>query len=71
MQGLYIYGKYEGLLCSTHYLKDGIIDIAYKLVDDKLVLTDTILTEDFDCRDLDASRHYPYNARILDIDWLE
>ncbi|MBR2040569.1 MAG: hypothetical protein IJ948_04245, partial [Clostridia bacterium] len=59
----------EEVLYTTHYLEDGILDVMYKLIDGKLIFTDIYLTENFDCPDLDESKYYPYNARILDIDW--
>ena len=59
------------VLYTTHYLEDGILEVGYKLIDGKLIFTDLYLTENFDCPDLDESKYYPYNARILDIDWLE
>ena len=61
----------EDVLYTTHYLGDGILDVAYKSVDGELIFSDIYLTENFDCPDLDESRYHPYNARILDIDWLE
>ena len=61
----------EEVLYTTHYLEDGILDVAYKSVDGELIFSDIYLTENFDCPDLDESRYHPYNARILDIDWLE
>lgn len=59
----------EEVLYTNHYLKDGILDIKYKLIDGKLIFFDKQLTENFDCPDLDASIYRPYNARVLDIDW--
>ena len=59
------------VLYTTHYLKDGILEVVYKLVDGKLIFSDIYLTENFDCPDLDESRYHPYNARILDIDWMK
>ena len=61
----------EEVLYTTHYLEDGILDVAYKLVDGKLVLSDKQLTETFDCPDLDEAIYHAYNALILDIDLLE
>ena len=61
----------EEVLYTTHYLEDGILDVAYKLVDGKLIFSDKHLTKNFDCPDLDEAIYHPYNACILDIDWLE
>ncbi len=59
----------EEVLCTTHYLEDGILDIAYKLVDGELLFSDINLTEDFDCPDMGDARYSPYDAHILDADW--
>lgn len=59
----------EEILYTMHYLEDGILDVAYKLVDGKLLFSDMHLTEDFDCPDLDAPLQYTYDAQILDTDW--
>lgn len=61
----------EENLYTTHYLKDGILDVKYDLVDGKLVFVDAMITEDFNLRDVKAARDYPYDARILDMDWIE
>lgn len=61
----------EDVLYTTHYLEDGILEVGYKLVDGKLIFSDIYLTGNFDCPDLDEAKHHPYNARILDMDWLE
>ena len=61
----------EGIVCTTHYLEDGLLDIGYKLEDGKLVFTASILTENFDLRDMDEPVHHPYSARIFDADWVK
>ena len=59
----------EEVLYTNHYLKDGILDIKYKLIDGKLIFSEMHLTKNFDCPDLDEPIYYPYNARILGFDW--
>lgn len=61
----------EGWLHTNHYLKNGVLNIGYEMVDGKLVLFDTQLAEDFDCHDMKESMYRAYDARILDIDWLK
>ena len=63
--------KLWGEFFTTAYLEDGILDIGYKLVDGEFVLEVKLLTKNFDLPDLGAPVHIPYDARILDMDWVE
>ena len=58
-------------MVSRHYLQDGIYYIQYSYIDQKLVVEETYLEKTFDLDDTSLSIYRPYNARILDIDWLE
>ena len=58
-------------LYTYHYLEDGIYAMRYDLIDEKLVLTDHILVEDFDIPFTRESQYSPYYARILEMDWVE
>lgn len=53
------------------YLEDGILGIKYDLVDGELVVSQYGIIEDYDMSGYVASRSYPYDAKILDMDWAE
>ncbi len=61
----------EGKLYTSHYLTDGILDVMYTEQDGKLVLAAKHLTEGFDLRDADAAKDIPYDAHILEMDWVK
>ncbi len=54
-----------------HYLADGILEIVYAEKDGEMVLLTHHLTEDFNLRDIKAAKHDPYDAHILEMDWVE
>lgn len=54
-----------------NYLTDGLLGIKYNLVDGKLVFSESIFVEDYDMSQYTGARAYPYEARILDMDWVE
>lgn len=59
---------YKGVFNSWQYLEDGILEIAYRIVDGEIIYYDSFLIEDFNIRDSNSS-YAPYcNACILDID---
>ena len=53
------------------YLEDGILGVKYDLVDGELVFSQYSLIEDYDMSKYVASRSYPYEARVLEKDWVE
>lgn len=61
----------ETMLFTYHYLEDGIGAFLYELIDGELVFTKSLLMEDFEFPFTIESRHYPYDARILEMDWVE
>ncbi len=61
--------KYEQI-GSWHYLSDGILELVYQRDKDSAFIIDYRWHSDFDLEDWQAAKHTPYNARVLDIDWI-
>ncbi len=60
----------EGVFYTSYYLTDGILDVMYTEQNGELVFTKKFLTEDFDLLGGEAV-YTPYDAHILDIDWVK
>ena len=58
-------------LYTEHYLEDGILCTKYDLIDGELVFSQHALIDDFDWSCFVGARAYPYEVRILDMDWVE
>lgn len=56
---------------SWYYLEDGILELVYLDTKGELVLYKKEFKSDFDLRNPAAASHHPYNARILDMDWVK
>ncbi|MBQ6829617.1 MAG: hypothetical protein IJO59_00675 [Clostridia bacterium] len=56
---------------TQHYLEDGIFEANYRMEDGEFVLYRYTLYEDFDLYQIGASRHEPYDAHILEMDWVK
>ncbi len=52
------------------YLKDGISTLTFKIQGDSLIFMDIVHDSNFDLQDFSLSRSYPYDARLLDSDFL-
>ena len=58
-------------LIVSNYLEDCLLDIKYDLVDGEFVFSEYGYSESYDLACNTGGRGYPYEARILDMDWVE
>ena len=65
-----MFADYHGMI-SWHYLQDGIFYIQYKYVDGEIVVDYMHLEETFNLDDTSLSIYQPYDAHILDMDWIK
>ena len=64
----YLYDKSLGV---SFYLEDGLLVILYELVDGELILSEYYFQEGYEVMADGGGRGYPYDVRILDMDWVE
>ena len=65
------YEWHDGSLCVGFYLEDGILATLYEPKDGELVLSEYYFQEGHDMSGHTGGRAYPYEGRILDMDWVE
>ena len=65
------YDKPDGSLSVGFYLEDGILVTLYELVDGELVLSEYYFQEGYDHSIVTGAVSYPYDAQILEMDWVE
>ena len=58
-------------LCAGFYLEDGILVTQYEMIGGELVLTAYYFQEGYDMITHTGGRGYPYEGRILEMDWVE
>lgn len=65
------YYLYDESLGVVFYLEEGILATLYEPKDGELILSDYYFQEGYDMSIHTGARAYPYEGRILDIDWVE